>query len=115
MKINGRWFTETEAEAYVIMLENKIAELQEKHWQECRQIAEYDNDMKILAKEIEKEKSRMGRKENPTFPYNIGYMDALTNTQKRINFFLHEKETRDALTEYLANIRLVDRNEVEIE
>lgn len=48
MYINGRWFSESEAEAYVMMLENKVKQLEEKHWGECRQISEYDVEIKEL-------------------------------------------------------------------
>ena len=39
MNINGKLYTESELEAYVI-------ELEEKHWSECMQIAHYDNELK---------------------------------------------------------------------
>lgn len=79
MFINGRWYTETELAAYVISLkadnervveankkisgmyweqmnknaelENKVKELEEKHWSECAMIAHYDDELK-QAKEL---------------------------------------------------------------
>lgn len=80
MFIDGRWYTETELAAYVISLKadnerlknantnisemyweqmnknneqkKKIEELEEKHWDECRQIAQYDDDLKRLFNEM---------------------------------------------------------------
>lgn len=80
MFIDGRWYTETELAAYVISLKadnervveankklsgmyweqmnknieqkKKIEELEAKHWDECRQIAQYDDRMKYLFNEI---------------------------------------------------------------
>lgn len=74
MFIDGRWYTETELAAYVISLKadnerlknantnisemyweqmnknieqkKKIEELETKHWDECRQIAQYDDESK---------------------------------------------------------------------
>lgn len=51
MNINGKWYTEPQIEAYVTELENKVAELEEKHWNECRQIAHYDDELS-KAKEL---------------------------------------------------------------
>ena len=51
MNINGKWYTEPQIEAYVTELENKVAELEEKHWNECRQIARYDDELR-KAKEL---------------------------------------------------------------
>ena len=51
MNINGKWYTEPQIEAYVTELENKVAELEAKHWNECRQIARYDDELR-KAKEL---------------------------------------------------------------
>lgn len=48
MNVNGKWFTETEAQAYIITLEHKVATLEEKHLNECRQISEYDIEVRAL-------------------------------------------------------------------
>lgn len=48
MYINGRWYTETEAQAYIITLEHKNVALEDKHENECRQISEYDIELKEL-------------------------------------------------------------------
>lgn len=48
MNINGRWYTETEAQAYIITLEHKNAALEDKHLSECRQISEYDIEVRTL-------------------------------------------------------------------
>lgn len=81
MFIDGRWYTETELAALVISLKadnervveankkisgmyweqmnknieqkKKIEELEEKHWDECRQIAQYDNELKEAKKLLE--------------------------------------------------------------
>ena len=54
MQINGRWYSETELEAYVITLEHKVATLEDKHWSECRQISEYQAENEALKKLTEK-------------------------------------------------------------
>lgn len=48
MNINGRWYTETEAQAYIITLEHKNAALEDKHLSECGQIAHYDDERKKI-------------------------------------------------------------------
>lgn len=48
MTVNGRWYTETEAQAYIITLEHKNAALEDKHLSECRQISEYDIEVRTL-------------------------------------------------------------------
>lgn len=44
MNINGKWYTETELAAYVKELEAKVAELEDKHHNECGQIAHYSDE-----------------------------------------------------------------------
>lgn len=46
MNINGRWYSETELQAYIVTLEHKLATLEEKHLTECRQISEYDHELR---------------------------------------------------------------------
>lgn len=46
MNVNGHWYTETEAQAYIITLEHKNAALEDKHLNECRQISEYDYELR---------------------------------------------------------------------
>lgn len=48
MYIDGRWLTEPEIEAYIKRLRRKISELEDKHLKECRQISEYDIELKEL-------------------------------------------------------------------
>ena len=48
MYIDARWLTEPEIEAYIKRLRRKIAELQDKHENECRQISEYDIEVRAL-------------------------------------------------------------------
>jgi len=42
MNINGKWYSETELQAYVNKLLARIDELESKHYNECAQIAHYD-------------------------------------------------------------------------
>ena len=115
MNINGKWYTETELAAYVAELEKKVQELEEKHWSECRQISEYDNDLKMLAKGIEEEKTKLQTRQDANMPYQLGYADALKNIKKRLNYILHESEVKEALNTFLDELRKVDKVEGEIE
>lgn len=45
MYINNKWYTESEVSAYVQELESKVADLEERHWNECRQIAQYNEEL----------------------------------------------------------------------
>lgn len=45
MWIDNKHYTEPELAAYVKELENKITELEDKHWEECIQIAHYDDEL----------------------------------------------------------------------
>lgn len=51
MNINGKWYTESEIQAYAKELESKLAELEAKHHNECGQIAHYDDEL-TKAKEL---------------------------------------------------------------
>lgn len=46
MNINGKWYTESEIQAYVNELESKVADLEAKHHNECGQIAHYDDELR---------------------------------------------------------------------
>ncbi len=48
MYIDGRWLTEPEIIAYIERLRKEISELEDKHLNECRQISEYDIELKEL-------------------------------------------------------------------
>ena len=48
MYIGKKWMTESEVQAYFAELEKKIAEVEDKHPNECRQISEYDIEIKRL-------------------------------------------------------------------
>lgn len=48
MYIDGRWLTEPEIIAYIERLRKEISELEDKHLKECRQISEYDIELKEL-------------------------------------------------------------------
>ena len=60
MNINGKWYTEPQIEAYVRELESKVAELEDKHWSECGQIAHYSDEL-AKAKELLKEAVKLIR------------------------------------------------------
>lgn len=51
MNINGRFMSEPEAQAYINSLLARIAELEERHYNECAQIAHYDDELR-RAKEL---------------------------------------------------------------
>lgn len=46
MYINNKWYEECELNAYVKELESTISTLEDKHWNECRQIAHYEDELK---------------------------------------------------------------------
>jgi len=46
MNINGNWYSEPEAQAYVNTLLARIDELESKHYNECGQIAHYDDELR---------------------------------------------------------------------
>lgn len=48
MYIDGRWLTEPEIVAYIERLRKEISELEDKHLNECRQISEYDIEVRTL-------------------------------------------------------------------
>ncbi|MBR3422677.1 MAG: hypothetical protein IKG98_11560 [Ruminococcus sp.] len=50
MYVGKKWMTETEVQAYIAELEAKNAEVEEKRLAECRQISEYDAEVKQLKK-----------------------------------------------------------------
>jgi hypothetical protein len=61
---NGRWYTETEAQAYIITLEHKNAALEDKHLSECRQISEYDAENKALKELLTQVRAYYGETES---------------------------------------------------
>ena len=46
MNINGKWYSEPELAAYIKDLEVRISVLEDKHHNECGQIAHYDDELK---------------------------------------------------------------------
>lgn len=53
MWINNHWYTESEIKSLLEVkdmrikeLEAKVTELEDKHWNECRQIAHYDEELR---------------------------------------------------------------------
>ena len=51
MNINGRFMSEPETQAYINSLLTRIAELEQRHYNECAQIAHYDDEL-AKAKEL---------------------------------------------------------------
>ena len=51
MNINGRFMSEPETQAYINSLLARIAELEERHYNECAQIAHYSDEL-AKAKEL---------------------------------------------------------------
>lgn len=64
MNINGRWYSETELQAYIATLEHKLATLEEKHLSECRQISEYDAENKALKELLAQVRAYYGQTES---------------------------------------------------
>ena len=48
MMIHGRHYSEPELQAHIEFMENKVLELEDKHLNECRQISEYDEELRQL-------------------------------------------------------------------
>ena len=46
MNINGKWYSEPELAAYIKDLEVRISVLEDKHHNECGQIAHYDDELR---------------------------------------------------------------------
>lgn len=75
MYINGRWYTETELEAYVVTLENRLAQTEDKHLGECRQISEYDRETKALKELLTQVRSYYGQTESWVDLYEDRYKE----------------------------------------
>lgn len=73
MNVNGHWYTETEAQAYIITLEHKNAALEDKLLSECRQISEYD----IELKELREQQNVNDKLERITASYTFGQQRAI--------------------------------------
>lgn len=54
MNINGKWYSEPELAAYIKNLEVRISVLEDKHHNECGQIAHYSDELR-RAKELLRE------------------------------------------------------------
>ena len=79
MNINGRWYTETELEAYVVTLENRLAQTEDKHLGECRQISEYDRETKALRNLLSQVRSYYGQTESWVDLYEEKYKELMKN------------------------------------
>lgn len=53
MFIDDKWYTEPELAAYIKELKARNAELEAKHWDECRQIAHYEDELRRATDEKE--------------------------------------------------------------
>ena len=78
MQVNGKWYTETEAQAYIITLEHKNAALEEKHLSECRQISEYDAENKALRKLLAQVRAYYGQTESWVDLYEDRYKELMS-------------------------------------
>ena len=79
MTVNGHWYTETEATAYIVTLENKVKKLEDKHLSECRQISEYDIEVKALRELLSQVRSYYGEKESWVDLYEEKYKELMKN------------------------------------
>ena len=61
MNVNGKWYTETELEAYIVTLEHRLAQTEDKHLGECRQISEYDIEVRQLRELLHRVRSFYGQ------------------------------------------------------
>ena len=73
MYIDGRWLTEPEIIAYIERLRKEISELEDKHLNECRQISEYD----IELKELRGQQNANEKLERITASYTFGQQRAI--------------------------------------
>lgn len=70
------------AEAENTELKARVAELEDKHWNECRQIAHYDNDIKSLKAQIADLKRCV---KSLNSDYLTGYISALSAVERIID------------------------------
>ncbi len=73
MYIDGRWLTEPEIIAYIERLRKEISELEEKHLNECRQISEYDIEVRTLREQ----QNAREKLERITASYTFGQQRAI--------------------------------------
>lgn len=73
MYIDGRWLTEPEIIAYIERLRKEISELEDKHLNECRQISDYDIEVKEL-RELPNAREKL---ERITASYTFGQQRAI--------------------------------------
>lgn len=79
MNVNGHWYTETEATAYIVTLENKVKKLEDKHLSECRQISEYDIEVKALRELLSEVRNYYGQTESWVDLYEEKYKELMKN------------------------------------
>lgn len=60
MMIHGRYYSEPELQAHIQFMEDKLLELEGKHLQECREISEYDEELRRLREFIHRIRSYFG-------------------------------------------------------
>ena len=60
MMIHGRHYSEPELQAHIEFMENKLLELEDKHLNECRQISEYDEELRKLRELLHRVRSYFG-------------------------------------------------------
>ena len=80
MNISGRWYSETELQAYIVTLEHRLATVEDKHLSECRQISEYEQENRRLKELLaEAMKDVIGLENCSACAYNSGVCPAATD------------------------------------
>ena len=75
MMINGRHYSEPELQAHIQFMEDKLLELEDKHLNECRQISEYDEELRQLREFIHRIRSYFGETVSWIDLFEESYMD----------------------------------------
>ena len=60
MMIHGRYYSEPELQAHIKFMEEKLLEVENKHLQECREISEYEDELRKLREFIHRIRSYFG-------------------------------------------------------
>ena len=75
MMIHGRYYSEPELQAHIQFMEDKLLELEGKHLQECREISEYDEELRRLREFIHRIRSYFGETVSWIDLFEESYMD----------------------------------------
>lgn len=60
MMIHGRYYSEPELQAHIKFMEEKLLEVENKHLQECREISEYEEELRKLREFVHRIRSFYG-------------------------------------------------------